>query len=287
MKKISLLFSLLLSFLPLMVWGQASHYGASLHESDWSVTSSRLDCMLSHDIPNYGEARFIRPAGEGLGFMLASKLRMREGVEVRLDFKAPAWRHDLANEQREPITIEKGGSTLVLEGESAKRLLEELEAGMMATFSYLDPGQAKTRKEVSLSPVKLQRPLREFQACITALLPFNYSQVKISQVPFDVSSAALPLESQLFLNQLAEYLILDGQVRRIRIEGRADNRGGSVSNYNLAKRRAEAVKSWLVERGVAADKFVIKTYGERRPVASNKTEKGRAKNRAATITLQR
>jgi outer membrane protein OmpA-like peptidoglycan-associated protein len=285
MKKTSLLCSLLPFLLPALVWAQASQYGASLHESSWNTTSSRLECTLSHEIPMFGKALFVRLAGEPLGFTLQSQLRVA-GEEANLTFRPPAWRHDLADVQGEPIPLERRGAMLALQQGQAKRLLDELESGLLAIFSYLDVG-GKARLEVSLSPVQLQRPLRDFQGCVAELLPFNFDQVKTSRVHFSSESAALPLESQAFLNQLAEYLSLDGQVRRVRIEGRADNRGGSVSNYNLAKRRAEAVKQWLVDKGVAADRFVIKSYGERRPLASNKTEQGRAENRAVIITLQR
>ncbi|CAN0479273.1 unnamed protein product, partial [Phaeothamnion confervicola] len=66
---------------------------------------------------------------------------------------------------------------------------------------------------------------------------------------------------------------------RIEIQGHTDSTGRRTSNMTLSRDRAGAVKDYLVERGLSADRLTAVGYGPDRPTASNRTESGRAKNR--------
>lgn len=63
------------------------------------------------------------------------------------------------------------------------------------------------------------------------------------------------------------------------IAGHTDNIGSDVYNQNLSRRRAQAVKDYLVRQGIAADRLIVRGFGETQPIASNETEGGRAQNR--------
>ena len=74
--------------------------------------------------------------------------------------------------------------------------------------------------------------------------------------------------------------------KRILVAGYTDNVGNPDSNLKLSTARAEAVRGWLIEAsGIPATQFAIQGYGDTRPVASNDTAEGRAKNRRVEITL--
>jgi len=66
---------------------------------------------------------------------------------------------------------------------------------------------------------------------------------------------------------------------KIGITGHTDNIGGDDSNLQLSMRRAEAVKTWLVEHGVGADRISTDGKGESSPIDTNDTDAGRARNR--------
>lgn len=68
------------------------------------------------------------------------------------------------------------------------------------------------------------------------------------------------------------------------VTGYTDDRGDAKKNLQLSAARAEAVKSYLVKHGVAADRISTKGEGEASPIADNKTAEGRAKNRRVEIT---
>lgn len=73
------------------------------------------------------------------------------------------------------------------------------------------------------------------------------------------------------------------QDANLTVTGYTDDRGDAQSNLNLSAARAEAVKAYLVEHGVAADRILTKGEGAANPVADNKTAAGRAKNRRVEI----
>ncbi|MBP8066454.1 MAG: OmpA family protein, partial [Flavobacterium sp.] len=72
---------------------------------------------------------------------------------------------------------------------------------------------------------------------------------------------------------------------KFHIEGHTDSDGSDAFNLKLSKERAAAVKNYLVENGVAADRLTSEGYGESKPIASNKTAKGKAQNRRVEVKL--
>lgn len=65
----------------------------------------------------------------------------------------------------------------------------------------------------------------------------------------------------------------------VEISGHTDSQGGYEMNMNLSKNRAEAVKEWLVAKGIDASRIETVGYGPNNPIASNDTEEGRYQNR--------
>lgn len=74
----------------------------------------------------------------------------------------------------------------------------------------------------------------------------------------------------------------------IQITGHTDNVGNPTANLELSRKRAEAVKAWLIANapsGFPPDRIRIRGFGDSQPIADNKTNEGRAKNRRVDITL--
>jgi outer membrane protein OmpA-like peptidoglycan-associated protein len=84
---------------------------------------------------------------------------------------------------------------------------------------------------------------------------------------------------------VARILAQHTELTRIRVEGHTDNVGGKSYNQDLSQRRARAVVRALVQRGIAAGRLEAQGYGFDRPVASNATAAGRAKNRRVEFTI--
>jgi OOP family OmpA-OmpF porin len=81
--------------------------------------------------------------------------------------------------------------------------------------------------------------------------------------------------------------LADESVSGVAMYGRTDSKGVRAYNDALGRRRAESVRNYLLRKGVSGDKFIIKlrSYGERKPVATNRTAQGRALNRMVEVNL--
>lgn len=95
---------------------------------------------------------------------------------------------------------------------------------------------------------------------------------------FKVGKAEILRESTGLLDQIAE-VIKENHVHRLLISGHTDSTHTESFNLKLSLDRANAVKAYLVNKGIAEDSLVTQGFGKRKPKASNATEKGRRQNR--------
>ncbi len=106
---------------------------------------------------------------------------------------------------------------------------------------------------------------------------------------FDFNKSVLKPEGKTAIDNELKRTKFEGGgvgVRSIKVVGNTDSIGSAAYNQKLSERRANAVKDYLVSKGVPADKIQTEGHGLRDPVASNKTKEGRAKNRRADIWFE-
>lgn len=104
-------------------------------------------------------------------------------------------------------------------------------------------------------------------------------------VNFENDSARLTKDSLPVLDAAAEALLKRPNVRT-EVAGYTDSRGLEEHNHVLSQRRADAVKQYLVSKGVPAANLTSQGYGEDNPIADNKTASGRAANRRVELRAQ-
>jgi outer membrane protein OmpA-like peptidoglycan-associated protein/tetratricopeptide (TPR) repeat protein len=102
--------------------------------------------------------------------------------------------------------------------------------------------------------------------------------VVLKNVFFDFNKFELKNESQVEMDKLFQLLQENPSVK-IQVEGHTDNIGKAADNLKLSENRAKSVVRYLVNKGIAPSRLVAKGFGATRPVADNKTEAGRARNR--------
>ena len=107
----------------------------------------------------------------------------------------------------------------------------------------------------------------------------------LDKVFFETGSDQLKEESEAILQQVAGVLKANWQLRRLRVEGHTDSRGDKEMNVDLSERRARRVKVFLEKAGVARHRLEAKGYGPTKPIASNRTQAGRANNRRVAFTI--
>jgi outer membrane protein OmpA-like peptidoglycan-associated protein len=101
-------------------------------------------------------------------------------------------------------------------------------------------------------------------------------------VNFDTGKATITPDSAKILDDAAAALKSAADLR-VEVAGHTDNVGAPEANQKLSQERAQAVMAALAERGIKADRMTAKGYGQTAPIADNRTEEGRAKNRRVEL----
>jgi OOP family OmpA-OmpF porin len=105
-------------------------------------------------------------------------------------------------------------------------------------------------------------------------------KIELSEtVQFETDSAVLVDRSKQLLDDVARELADHPEVRKVQIEGHTDAVASKRHNLKLSQDRVASVKAYLLSKGVDPKRLTTKAFGETKPIASNKTEEGRAKNR--------
>ena len=117
------------------------------------------------------------------------------------------------------------------------------------------------------------------------LVVVTESKIELKQtVFFDTRKAKIKPVSFALLNDVA-LALGDHPTLQVRIEGHTDSQGSDRSNLGLSQRRAEAVRVYLIGKGIDQGRMVAKGYGERAPIADNRTSDGRGQNRRVEFVI--
>jgi uncharacterized repeat protein (TIGR01451 family)/MYXO-CTERM domain-containing protein len=128
----------------------------------------------------------------------------------------------------------------------------------------------------------------EHQGCnVKQLVKITESKLELYETTFFATNkAVIQKRSYKLLNNVAE-VIKNHTDLKISIEGHTDSQGSDAFNLKLSQMRAQAVMAYLVKRGVDPARLAAQGYGEDRPIADNKTAKGRAQNRRVEFMASR
>jgi outer membrane protein OmpA-like peptidoglycan-associated protein len=108
--------------------------------------------------------------------------------------------------------------------------------------------------------------------------------ITLGDVLFDTNKAELKPGAEHNVQKIANFL-QEYPERKAIIEGFTDNTGPEPYNQQLSERRAEAVRTFLIDKGIQRDRIAARGYGEAKPVASNDDPASRQRNRRVEIVL--
>jgi peptidoglycan-associated lipoprotein len=114
--------------------------------------------------------------------------------------------------------------------------------------------------------------------------PAYFSQVVGDRVLFQVDQSTLTPQAMQTLNGQAQWLLSNASYLAV-IEGHADEQGTREYNVALGARRANAVREYLISRGVPADRLRTISYGKERPIATCSDESCYTQNRRAVTVI--
>lgn len=166
---------------------------------------------------------------------------------------------------REAMTSQQQAEAALREAEEAKR--------------QIDLSQQQAR-EAELRATQLEAQMKELNAKKTD----RGMVITLGDVLFDTNKAQLKSGSKRSLEKLAAFLKKYPD-REVQIEGYTDSTGSADYNLELSERRANAVRTALMDMGISSDRVTTRGYGKDSPVASNDTPAGRQMNRRVEIVL--
>ena len=142
------------------------------------------------------------------------------------------------------------------------------------------PAPAAVVAPVVAAPAAVVAPVAAAPAAGAAATKVTYA----ADAFFAANSAVLKAAGKAKLDDLV------GKVKAINLEvivavGHTDSKGNDASNQKLSVRRAEAVKAYLVSKGIEKNRVYTEGKGSKQPVADNKTAEGRAKNNRVEIEV--
>jgi outer membrane protein OmpA-like peptidoglycan-associated protein len=105
-----------------------------------------------------------------------------------------------------------------------------------------------------------------------------------SNLEFETDKDIIKPSSYSSLDELAKLLVANPDYK-LKISGHTDKRGKEPFNKLLSKNRAGAVKVYLLNKGIESSRFIVESFGSTKPIASNKTPQGQAKNRRVEMKV--
>jgi outer membrane protein OmpA-like peptidoglycan-associated protein len=121
---------------------------------------------------------------------------------------------------------------------------------------------------------------------IKEMVVITAQQLEIKhKVYFDLGKTRVLPRSFALLDDVAKVIKAHPEMAAIIIEGHTDNTGNAQRNREISQARAEAVRDYLIKRGVTPNRLQAKGYGPDRPIAPNATAPGRATNRRVEFQL--
>ncbi|MGD0675235.1 MAG: OmpA family protein [Polyangiaceae bacterium] len=154
--------------------------------------------------------------------------------------------------------------------------LSVISDGYLAMVSPVD---VKARQETTVDLLLRPQP-KQPKVQLTA------KEITIrDQIQFALDSAVILPQSFGLLTEVADTLIRHPEIRRVEVQGHTDNSGTAEHNHALSDERAEAVRAWLVQHGVVADRLTAHGYGQDNPLVPNVTASNRARNRRVQFII--
>jgi outer membrane protein OmpA-like peptidoglycan-associated protein len=167
------------------------------------------------------------------------------------------------------------GAATASRGDRTKKALIGAGIGAIAGGGagyYMDVQEAKLRQKLEGTGVRVVRDGNDIDLVMPGDVTFETNSASLNSNFFDVlDSVALVLD---------EY-----KSTLVTVAGYTDSTGSADYNQKLSEKRASTVALYLHSRGVAQERLAAIGHGEARPVASNSTAEGRARNRRVEITL--
>ncbi|MBI1770552.1 MAG: OmpA family protein [Bacteroidetes bacterium] len=247
---------------------------------DHPMFPNRMSNYLILDYANNFDAVEFNLAANG------SKMETKEGNKTSINYgfdnesgkQMPSVLQILRNYENASKKI--GGTTLFLNATDEGIAVFKIVKGGKEIWAKVEKG-ANDALNYVLTIVEVEAMKQEITSndILTALNTDGYIALYIN---FDSGKSDIKTESQSLVDQIAEMMKANADLK-ISIEGHTDNVGSAETNKTLSMNRAKSVMNAISAKGISASRLSSLGWGQEKPVADNRTEEGKAKNRRVEI----
>lgn len=236
-------------------------------------------------MPNYQITEYEQKEFDAYAFPLGGeKTRTVEGRKTVIQYQpgegaAPASGLQIRRNHSNAVT--KSGGRVVFEDDENIVLTAAGRAGGEVWIHVWNTGVGDDTGGYKLTIVE-REAMKQALVASDMLSALNSVGRVALYINFDTGKASIRPESQAAVGQIAA-MMKETPGLRISVEGHTDDVGDPKGNQALSEQRARAVVGAIVQQGVDAGRLTAAGYGQTKPVADNKTEEGRAKNRRVEL----
>lgn len=261
----------------------AQTYSAGFNESEWAMKSGSFACSLTHKVPGFGAAQFIRNTGGGELLELKPSGNVAFNGLVKIESIPPMWRIDAAASAIGQLQVSVKQPVRMTTAHVTK-IGDVLMQGNNVVFSSTQADGNTLR--VILEARNFNPAYERYKACISALIPYTFDQLARMQVNYAPNAGELSAAAKTQLDKLVRYAKADAKVLGILIDAHSDLLATPEEGDVASQRQAELVAAYLVSKGVSASIITNRWHGDKFPIANNYTQAGQAQNRRITIRLE-
>jgi len=205
-----------------------------------------------------------------------NNLTIQKNISAIKDSLIDLWTSDARGAKSLNATLSDERARLEKLNKEKQKAIEDAQRALAEKDSLLAAQKAEAQRKLDALSSKAISVYRDARGTILSM----------SDILFEFGKADLKQELRENLSAIGAILQSLLTESKVIVEGHTDNIGTPTANQKLSEERAKAVMKYLVERGIDPSRMQSVGYGLTKPVADNKTEEGRAKNRRVELVIK-
>ena len=263
----------------------AQTYSAGFNNAQWTAKSGSFACSLSHLIPGFGQAQFVRNTGSGEYLELRSTSGVVLTNNVRIESVPPVWRSEVGTSLLGELQV-KGTQSIRITAAQLDSISATLGQGKSVVFSGAPSGISGERPRVALEARNFNTAYERYKTCVGALIPYTFNQIARTVVNYAPEAGELGDGAKRQLDKIVRYTKADPAVLGILVDAHSDALATAEESNLASQRQAELVTDYLISKGLSAETIRTRWHGDQFPIASNNNKAGQARNRRVTVRME-
>lgn len=255
-----------------------ANYQQPLEQARWQLFAEPFSCQLQQNVTGLGQVRFVAEPKEAVKLLFLLEQPNLVVTEASVAVIDAAWQAAALKRQGPSFSASVIINNSIEFIEHPLLLLQQLHLGYWLKFSLLTE---QNTINLTLSSIEAAQAVNGFRHCVTQLSPLTWQYARDQQLEMANGQRTLSTSQRQVVNDLVKYLQYDPAVKRVLIDGHADDTRDQLADRLLSRERADDVAAYFLELGVKSSMLEVRAHGNRYPVAANQS------NRRVVIRLVR